>query len=35
VRRLAKGSLLLGYLVLGYAIQDFIRNGLHPDDRKH
>jgi hypothetical protein len=33
--RLAKRALLVGYLILGWCVWDFIRNGLHPDDRKH
>jgi Sec-independent protein secretion pathway component TatC len=26
--------LLLGYPMLAYAIRDFVKHGLHPDDRK-
>jgi hypothetical protein len=33
--RLAKRALLAGYVVMGWVAWDFIKNGLHPDDRKH
>jgi hypothetical protein len=30
----ARHLLLLGWPILAYAVRDFMKNGLHPDDRK-